>query len=274
MTDHPKPQAEAAVVAQLARAAAVKTIDITDDYLNPILVIAGEGGAQRVVDLQDYAELPRPSATRRATVYDPASLAAYTTRYSRLNRARLIHDPQALTVTAIIDDDGWRAHTCTLALEKTIEWKEWLAVDGSLMDQQRFAEFIEGRLTDFLTPTGADMLEVAQTFEASEQARWVSGTRLSSGETRLVYEQSIEAKAGTSGVLDVPSHITIGVEPFQGAGVYQLGARFRYRLKQGGIVMGLALDRPHDVARLAFTEMSNAIREELAGWLHVTGSRA
>jgi uncharacterized protein YfdQ (DUF2303 family) len=158
-------------------------------------------------------------------------------------------------------------------LQRTREWTDWNKHDGATMGQETFANFVEDHTPDFANPSAADMLELAQTFHAAESAKFTSGVRLSSGETRLTYEQEINASAGKSGQIEVPSTITLALRPFEGLSVTQLTARFRFRLSSGKISMGYVLDRPHEVARAAFDVMCAEVASELGpdGWLTTVG---
>lgn len=244
----------------------------TNDMAAFVALVPRENGAVDVVDLQEYAASPRASGERVVEVFDPESLLGYADRYAHQDDARVVHDPFKHTITLIVDDSTWGRHRCTLRLRETSEWVEWLKASGLSMTQAQFAELVEDHLPEFHTPDGATMLEIAQTFHASENSRFVSGTRLSSGETRLVYEQNIDAKAGTSGAVEVPEVVKVLVRPFEGGEPVLIKARFRYRLKQGSIGLGFVLDRPHAVQRQAFDEMSTTVVDELAGWLHTVGT--
>ncbi len=79
-------------------------------------------------------------------------------------------DIEGRKVTAILDGmEGLRKHTATLALRTSREWTEWVAIDGKLLDQVRFAEFIEDHLSTIGQPDGALLLDVAQTFSEPER---------------------------------------------------------------------------------------------------------
>lgn len=262
---------EAATVADLAwQAMEITVLETGDPEALAAFTPAGEGRMQ-LVDLQHLARGPRASDPREVTVYNPESLVAYCQAHLGGEQGRIVYDPTALTVTAILDEYRWASHRATLRLQRTPEWNDWNARDGKGMNQEQFADFVEDHTPDFSNPSAADMLELALTFHAAESAKFTSGVRLSSGETRLTYEQEINATAGKSGQIEVPSTITLVLRPFEGSPPTEITARFRFRLNSGKLSMGYVLDRPHEVARAAFDAVCGQVSEGLDDWLHTVG---
>jgi uncharacterized protein YfdQ (DUF2303 family) len=150
---------------------------------------------------------------------------------------------------------GHQDHTITLQLQRTDDWKEWTDHDGKLHDQVAFAEFIEDHLPNFVDPTGADMLELAQTFQATTKVDFASSQRVKSGETQLLYSETGTASAGKKGQLAIPDTFTIALQPFDRGDTYKVQARFRYRITDGHLRLGYRLTRPKDVLRDAFDQV-------------------
>ena len=175
-------------------------------------------------------------------------------------------DEDAMSLTAVLNDDdaggnGWRDHRVALALRRTPPWEAWLKGQG-LGDQQRFAERIEDGELEIVAPTPAEMLELAQTFHATTEAKFKSGTRLSSGQTQFVYEEEVKATGGVSpGSITIPERFSIKVRPFVGSDPFGVEARFRYRLKGGDLQMGYELIRAEDVEREAFLDVVKLVIE-------------
>jgi uncharacterized protein YfdQ (DUF2303 family) len=107
-----------------------------------------------------------------------------------------------------------------LALRKTEAWEQWLALDGKLMGQEQFAEFLEDHLPELLDPAAATMLEIAQSIQAATKAEFQSGTRLSTGERQFAYVENVTAKAGQRGDLTIPETFVVGLVPFEGSEGY------------------------------------------------------
>lgn len=220
-------------------------------------------------------ESPKPladhvKATR--TVADADSFIAYVARH---------YDPgtevyaslSASTVTALIDGPtatdpdkgrdraGHEEHILSLRLEKTPSWNAWLSKNGQWLSQVDFAEHLEDNLSDIVEPAAADMLELAQTFQATRGVEFKSSQRLSTGETTIAYAESTDAKAGRSGNLSIPERFKLALIPFVGGETaYAVNARFRYRLRDGDLALAYKLDRPERVLEDAFKDVLEAIK--------------
>lgn len=144
---------------------------------------------------------------------------------------------------------GWGDHRAVLVLRTTPEWDFWVSADGSLMNQDTFAEHIEDGSGEIVEPDAATMLEIAQSFHAASAVNFRSATRLDSGTTQFLYDEEQTASAGKTGQLQVPTEFTIGVSPYVGEQPYRLPARLRYRVRSGGLSLGYKLERPERVLR-------------------------
>ncbi len=227
-------------------------IDLDDG--ERILVRRRAGEEWQTVDISDqHREQPRRS---RGTV-DVHDGASFALAVQQRGTAVVYADEEKLTLVAVLNDDfdgapGWRDHRVGLALRSTSEWKGWKGGQG-LGDQQRFAERIEDGGPEIVDPAAAVMMEMAQTFHASVDTKFRSGTRLSTGQTQFLYEEDVKGTAGAEpGTITIPETFTLGVAPFIGAQPYEVTARLRYRLRAGDLQIGYFLVRPEDVERDAF----------------------
>lgn len=121
-------------------------------------------------------------------------------------------------------------HTATLVLTKSPEWESWKGNNGRAMKQRDFAEFIENHIADVRIPSGAELLEVAKTLQATKNIKFRSSTELHNGQVQLTYNEEINGQAGTAGSIEIPRQITIGVRIFKGQEAYAVTARLRYRI--------------------------------------------
>ncbi|MFD8805615.1 DUF2303 family protein [Streptomyces sp. NPDC059597] len=204
---------------------------------------------------------PRKSGT--TTVRDTPSFLAYFGKHSD-DASEVYADSDRLTITAVLnahsaDESSWGDHRVVLALRTTDAWKQWTQADGQLMDQEAFAEFLEDHLPELLDPSAAEMLEIAQSLQATSKVDFQSGVRLASGQRQFQYVETTTTKAGQKGQLTVPETFVIGLVPFEGSEGYKLTARLRYRITDRGLRMGYKLERPADTLRTAFADVVNAI---------------
>ena len=157
------------------------------------------------------------------------------------------------TVTAIIDGIfGWRRHTATLTLKHSREWAEWAAIDGKLLKQVEFAQFIEDHLSTIAHPDGAVLLDICQTLEAHTGVQFKMQNILANGQRQFRYEETIESRAGQKGDLTIPGELTLVLRPFQGSERIAIAARFRYRIADGVMFLGVKLAEPETAVEDAF----------------------
>lgn len=122
------------------------------------------------------------------------------------------------------------------------------------MSQVAFAEYIEDHRPDVRVPAAADLLELAQDFQATSKATFRSGTILKSGQRNLQYTEQVDAQAGPNGTIAIPDALDLALEVFEGAGTADVvHARFRYRVgSDGRLTLGVILDQLVDVVNSAF----------------------
>lgn len=262
-------KADAQVIVDTAIGAAQPT-EIHEDILYSVVV--PDGARQETLDLERFQDEPdRKRGT--VTVADAPSFIAYFERHAKAEQDSdsgsqpfLYADLKHARVTAVFNDDtggvpGWRDHRVVLVLETTPEWRRWAEHDGALLPQAAFAELVEDGLADIVDPPAADMLELAQKFQARTKVTFQSGYRTASGQRQLEYVETTTASAGESGKLTIPEQFTIGVAPWEGADAYKIQCRLRYRIENGNLRLGYALLRPHEILRAAFTDVVNELME-------------
>lgn len=176
-------------------------------------------------------------------------------------------DASTCALVAVLNDDrperpDWRDYRVSLRLTRTEEWAAWVAGQG-LGSQQRFAERIEDGLREIVDPSGAEMLELAQTLHINVGVKCKSGHRLANGETQFTYEEDVQASAGKTGTLSIPNEFTLGIVPFIGMEEqpYEVKARLRFKPPRGGdLQIGYILDRPEAVERDAFADIVRRVK--------------
>lgn len=255
---------DAAAVIREARMATIP------DELNPETLIGThvpEDTRYEVVDLERYLRAPR----RRRGSYSVATvdaLVAYVEAHKDEKQTTVWVHPTSGQVVAVLNDSsleqpGWGDHKATLDLLVTDEWKHWIRLDGDLVSQAEFAEHIEDGAAEVKEPSAADMLELAQSFHATTNASFRSGTRLSDGEIQFAYDEEVQATAGRSASMQVPQTFELSVRPFEGEDPVPVVARLRYRVAGGNLRIGYKLDRPQDVVRGVLDRIASRLNDEL-----------
>lgn len=257
-------------------------IDTARESVQPVKLEIGEVYAVRnsrgeptTLDLTGnaYRDLPqRKTGTTR--VWDAPSFREYYAKHADA-ATDLYADVQQLKVTAVLDAHQkdaprWGEHRLVLELRQTTDWGNWLKYDGKLLAQDTFAQHIEDNLgvivsdeDDPKAPSAAQMLEIAQSLEASSKVEFLSGTRLADGQRQLIYTEATQGKAGTKGKLEIPAHFWIGVQPFEGSERYRLKARFQYRISDNELRLAYRLEKPEDAVRAAFGDLLEGLTEHI-----------
>lgn len=229
-------------------------------------VVMGPDGPQ-VIDLSAYALSPwRSSGTAR-----PKSVEAFIDYVKRHTTpaTTIWFEPLEGTIIAVLNDaeagqgDAWRDLRAHLSLPVTPEWEHWARRDGVYGTQREFAEHIEEGLEEVRVPAGAEMLEIAQTFQATISGDFRSATRLNDGTIHMQWQEDVDARAGGAGQLDVPQEIVLGLSPFYGEAPYEVRARIRYRIQSAELKIGYKLDRPDVIIRDCLKDIADRLRAQL-----------
>ncbi|WEH40761.1 DUF2303 family protein [Streptomyces sp. AM 2-1-1] len=232
-------------------------------------LVTPDGRAHRI-DLTgpEFTGIPaRKSGT--TTVRDVDSFMAYFDKHGD-DDTEVYADVERRTITAVLDahtagDARWGGHRLQLSLRETTAWRAWTSMDGQLVPQGQFAEFIEDNLVDLVEPTAATMLELAESFEVTTSAEFQSSQRLDSGARKFSYVEEQTGKAGHKGDITIPATLTLALRPFEGSEPYKVTARFKYRLDKakGELRLGFKIERPGDILTAAFEDIRTLIDSDV-----------
>lgn len=238
-------------------AALVREVGNTAYYFLP------DPEGNKIVDVSLEAGLSAPLRKRGTIqVFDPASFNAILNANQGGDITIYINrDVAAPSITALLNGNGetgpgWGDFRAEIVFRPTPQWTKWKGIDGKMMPQVQFAEFIEDNLEDVVDPTGATMLEIATYLQTTRTVNFKSGMRLSSGLVQFVNEESQDTKVG-SGSIAVPETIVLGLAPVFGLPPFRIPARFRYRLSEGKLTLGVKLQRVEDVMMTVVNDMVN-----------------
>ena len=184
-------------------------------------------------------------------VFDPASLNTIMAQNTGGNITvyvdRQIAKP---AIVAVLNGHGgagpgWGDHRAAIAFRPTPQWLKWSGIDGKLLSQSDFANFIEDNLADIRSPAGADALEISQQLEVVRTTNFRSVTRPRSGLIQFKNEQTDDVKA--IGEVTVPDMFTLFLAPMFGTSGMEIAARFRYRIVDGALKLGVKLQRVEEI---------------------------
>lgn len=170
--------------------------------------------------------------------------------------------------TAILDyheraAPGWKKHIARFEPTQTPEWQSWLKSNEKTMTQEDFGRFIENNLGEIQEPTGAEMLEIALSIQASTDVKFSRATRLDNGQLQIAYTEVTNGTAGHNGQLKIPEKFTIGLRLFRGAEPYKIEARLRYRIKEGNLTLWYELIRPQAVIDANIEDITAKIKASI-----------
>lgn len=262
---------EAAAVAEIARTNAVRAESVLPDLDNVQSFIVRSDESRQTDSFERY--LPEPRRARGTTsVIDVDSFSDLVKRLGDSSTVVFATQTKS-TVTAIVNyENGWRDHRLVLNLELSPEWQHWAGQDGKLLRQVQFAEHIEDGLASVVEPPAADLLEIAQTFQAKRSLQFESGTRLQSGDVQFKFHEETTAGAGQMGNIDIPETIRLQVPLYRNGAIFPVTARLRYRITPDGLGLGYKLDRPDDLLQAGFKEVVDKLATDLDGFLLVHGT--
>ena len=216
--------------------------------------------------------LPRSTPRRvtgTVTVTDVISWLAYFGKHGGPH-SEVFGDVKSSTITALLnapsapDKPAYGDHRLVLQLEHSAAWRSWTAVSGQMLSQTGFAQHIEDRSPDLRNPDAATALELAQSLQATNGVEFESGSKLQNGQRRFVFRETIEAKAGQRGELEVPTEFEMVLQVWRGVAIaVPVTARFRYSIRREGLGMGVVLDRVEDVLDAAWASLLAELTDTL-----------
>jgi len=260
---------------------------LAKEMKSPVEILTGSPGSIRRVALppdwelkecDDESRLPAPLRKRaKVRLLDADSFIDYVKRHGSLVDSTIWGkaDYQAGKVefVSIINDHGeddtkpqWRDHTARFSPEFSEEWRRWFGGNRKPVSQAEFAAFIEENLKDIASPdgaglpTGAQMLEMALAFEASQDMRFKSSIRLSNGGVQMSFTQDDDDQ--TLQKMQLFERFAIGIPVFWNGDAYRVDARLRYRVREGKLTFWYELIRQDKTLEAATTTLITKIREQ------------
>lgn len=248
-------------------------IIVKDDATGVIRLFTptGEGGWEED-DLDDRAPQPR-RITEKVRVVTPAGFVKYVRLFGKKDESIVICKPPmandgSARFTALLDyhvdrSPSWAGHRCILTLPTTKEWNDWMQHHKKPLDQVEFAQFLEDRIPEIVTPPGAQLVEMARTFEALSDVSFKSVDVARDGSRVLKYEEIIK-EVPRADVMPLPQEITIVVAPYEGTAPQAIRARVRFTLQAGVLRLRYELIRPEDALEDAFRAARAEIEDGVA----------
>ena len=273
----------------------------------PLLAVPNGTTLQSVKKLVDeYATKP-DRRTGTDTVLDLKTLVEWTNRHKDGGSVVFCDtdrdEPKLLTIVdyhramndeiANGDDTArFRSFRGLYQFPLSEQWKAWKDVDGKVMDQADFAEFLEDRVLDLIAPDVSqdgegvetkklppqvaqllgllggrcalpqDIITLSKGLSVTANARTAQRVDVNTGEGSLMFEEQHLGEGGQR--ITVPKLFLICIPVFDRSPFhYRIPVRIRYRL-QGGIKWTFTLFGADDVIDMAIREAAEHVRDGTA----------
>ena len=154
-------------------------------------------------------------------------------------------------------------HTATLQYRVTQQARVWFENDGSSKDQAAFADFLEDYLHHIIDPDGADLMELVQTLNLTEQASFKSRKRMPDGNFAIDYSLDAATGGGVDGQATIPSHFVVAIPIYEGdPQTVELKARLRFKLHHGQLVMWYSFTDAQEKLRTRLMALCGVVEEK------------
>jgi len=242
-----------------AQSLTLAAADISEiDGVRVAVLADGDGAwSTEIIDTEQYRDHPRrkkgtvvvrdvPSFIEYVLRHRSEATVAWADTEGGIRCVLNDHEPTDVDLDGVdAGRAGWGDHVVTLKRKRTRGFAAWMDHNEKWLAQQQFAEFLEQRLGEIHEPAGADLLEVAQFFQAHTAITVVSARKLSNGQVQMQYTEEIKESGGVNGDTKVPTEFTLVLRPYMDSEPREEGqvdtdqfvtsARLYYRLAQGKV---------------------------------------
>lgn len=266
MTDQPS-GIEAALGYATRHHSTTKTVEIDDAGSSLIVVDHHPDRELEVLDLQGRMAAPRDSKGV-AQLHTADALVEWTNRNAGPGPYDLYADLRGFLAVVILDpqregEPSWQEHRGVFAARRHPSWERWRNITGDLLAQADFAAHVQTCAADIAEPAALDMLEIAETLNLNVGAKISSAVRQRDGQRHLIFDETVEARAGFERELTIPETMKLHVPIFEGAEPTTVPARLLYRAVNGAVGFIVQIIDPDDIERAAFQSLVEAAGTDL-----------
>ena len=239
----------------------------SEDKGKPFLILETFPGHFEVKELENFGAVP-DLLDANVTLSDADSFIRYVNDFKDGgSRIFALFGDKGGKFRAVLDyhedpkDPRWCQHVAEYTCPTTPEWDDWMNNNAKLLTQDQFSEFVEKQRLVFRTPDAATMLEIARTLEATKTGTFRSEINPANGNRTLHWKDETEVRAG-GGKMEIPTEITVALQPFRRGSQYTLAARLLHRIRDGKAHFAYELVRAHETVETALKEISAQIVEK------------
>jgi hypothetical protein len=240
----------------------------------PYIVLRDADGSEFIQPLR--ADAPRPPQRGTAHLHDLTSFRQFWESHQMPHSRVYAQMTPEVRFTAVFNDfddesgeGDWRDFRATYAPKHSPEWLAWRDKDRKdWPSNEALALWLEDQLPDIFSPPAEELLSIINTFRVDESHSWSNDVVLANGKIDMHYKKHVDGHATNvaGGRVAIPEIINLRLPVWAGldADLYDVQARFRYRLREGRLTMRYELIRPHKIVEQAFREMVKTIQEVTA----------
>ncbi len=232
----------------------------------------------RLEEVRGVRTGPCPLEEDEVTVYGVDQFVSYLATVDASRAAVFYHGG---VFTAVLDyfdgpanGEGLKRKRVKLPLKFSPELKHWQRYNRNTLDQEDLANHMEDRLEDVVTPDGATMLGIVNTFQATTEVNFSRSQNLGNGQVQLVYSEEVDASAGDDKKMTVPESFELAVPIYETATgddyeheLVRIKCRFRYRVRRHELTLTYIMDEVDKAVNEATEEVFKHV--ELATGLKV-----
>lgn len=258
MTDETRTLIDAAVEHLPEPKADLSTVPGAVTFLKP------PGTSFEIVDIEKFGDAPR-RIRQTATFETPKAFTDYVKDFAgpttRIFASLAKREVRASVDFHGIDTPSWRNHAAVYPALFAPAFAAWHKAHGTPMPQRAFAEFLEDRAEDAVAPEPADLMEVAQRFEAIRTVNFISAQNVSTNERQFRYEEKDAAGGGVA----CPKVIRLRTPVFSGCEPVEWAVRLAYDISDGKLSFTVKIHRLQELLDAEFTRLCDGIAVDCPG---------
>lgn len=243
----------------------------------PVVFLPTGSGQWKMEKLPELRETPERKAGR-TTLHQLDSFIKFSNTHKTAGTQIVVdadYSRNRVAFKAILNGDtgtdaGFADHLAYYEPQKTVDWSNWLGMNGKKVSQTELATFLTDNISsiadsnpadpDRKYPTAGDVLDFITNLEMTSTVKYRSGTKVQNGQVQFEYVE--EGNDQTKGKLAMFERFGIGLTPFAGGTAYFIEAFLRFRINRdsGALTIWFDLSRPDRVLEAATKEMIETLQ--------------
>lgn len=204
--------------------------------------------------------MPTPARIKAHPEFaDETGFAEYIAEFKE-DGSRIFVDEDARRFSVVFDchhkgKPAWGDHSASMVLALSHEWRRFCQLDGKVMSNVDFAEFIEDHIAYISgnDMSGSDLLTLAQNFKVEFKGELNTESTLHSGLRKLVIRDDhvVSGKCGDK-ELSFPERLKLNLRVFHGGAAYPIEVYVRYRASKEGVKFWIKIPDIQGIQEEAF----------------------